>query len=562
MHSTSESAPAPSPRRSRRRWHLILCAATALALGAVLVLPGGSPTGGAALAQNPITPVMAPELDGGVAWLNTGKALKLKDLRGKIVLLDFWTLCCINCMHIMPDLAKLEEKYKNELVVIGIHSPKFENEKNTETLRKAILRYELKHPVVNDAEKKIWTTYNAQWWPTIAIIDPEGNLVSGSAGEPRVNFKAIDATIAALIAKHKKSKTLDETPVRFDTAKFRDDADTPLYFPGKIVADVKGKRLLIADSTHHRIVVTDMDGKKIAIAGTGQPGNKDGAFDKAQFDDPQGMAVQDDTVFVADRKNNCIRQLDLKAQTVKTIAGTTRSFALPGTPRAMACTPWDVWLDGPQQRLFVAMSGSHQIWTLELKGLKFAPFAGDQSEDLKDGLRLAAKFAQPSGLTSDGTNLYVADAEVSAIRLVPLNGGPVDTLVGRGLFVFGDRDGPGRVADPAQRMTTEALLQHAVGVAYHEGKVYLADTYNNKIKTIDLATNTVATFVGDPTKKEQDPMFNEPTGLSVAGDTLYVADTNAHRIRVVNLKTKEVKTLELKGVPPVEQPKEEPKPKK
>ena len=556
MHSASESG---SARPARRR-HLVLCGMTALVVGALLVFPSGSPTSGSLLAQNPITPVKAPELDGGVAWLNTGKPLKLKDLKGKIVLLDFWTLCCINCMHIMPDLAKLEEKYKNQLVVIGVHSPKFENEKNNETLRKAVLRYELKHPIVNDADKKIWTTFNAQWWPTIAIIDPEGNIVSGSAGEPQVNVPGIENVIKDLIAKHRKSKTLDETPVRFDTAKFRDGADTPLYFPGKVVADAVGKRLFIADSTHHRIVITDLDGKKIAIAGTGQPGHKEGAFDKAQFDDPQGMAVHEDTVYVADRKNNCVRQLDLKTKTVKTVAGTTQTFTLPKTPRTMACTPWDVWLAG--DRLFVAMSGSHQIWVMDLKRHTFVPFAGDQSEEIKDGPRRSAKFAQPSGLTSDGRNLFVADAEVSAIRQIPMNGdGSVETLVGRGLFVFGDRDGPGQVADVSKRATTEALLQHCVGVAYHDDKLYVADTYNSKIKTIDLSSNTVTTFVGGATKNGEDPVLSEPTGLSVANGKLYVADTNAHRIRVVDLKTKEVKTLELTDVQPVEQSKVAPKPK-
>jgi hypothetical protein len=308
-------------------------------------------------------------------------------------------------------------------------------------------------------------------------------------------------------------------------------------------------------------VVTDLDGKKIAIAGTGQPGHKDGTFDKAQFDDPQGMAIQGDTIYVADRKNNCLRQLDLKSQTVKTITGTTRTFTVPKTARAMACTPWDVWLDG--QRLLVAMSGAHQIWTLNLKTNAFAPWAGTQTEEIHDGPRPSARFAQPSGLTGDSGFLYVADAEASAVRRVALDGGgPVDTLVGRGLFVFGDRDGPGRVADPKLRANTEALLQHAVGVAYHQGKVYVADTYNSKIKTIDLASGQVETFLGGPAKAGEERTFNEPTGLSFAGDVLYVADTNAHRIRVIDVKTKEIKTLELKDVPPVEMPKTEPPAKK
>lgn len=456
-------------------------------------------------------------------------------------------------MHIIPDLNKLEAKYKNELVVIGVHSGKFQNEKDNESIRKAILRYEVKHPVVNDSEKIIWKTYNCDWWPTIAIIDPNGRIVAGVLGETNFDAKAIDKTIAALIAKHKKDKTLDETPIRFDTAKFRDQPDTPLYFPGKVVVDSKGQRLLIADSTHHRVVVTDLDGKKIAIAGTGQPGNKDGPFDKAQFDDPQGMAIQDDTVYLADRKNNVIRTLDLKTQTVKTIPNTNK-YVL----RTLQASPWDVWLEG--SRLFVAMSGAHQIWVMDLKTKAFTPFAGDATEEIKDGPRMSAKFAQPSGLTSDGRNLYVADSEVSAIRKIPLSGaGPVETLVGRGLFIFGDRDGPGQVADPTQRQTTEALLQHAVGVAHRDGKLYVADTYNSKIKTIDLETGMVSTFLGGPAKPGEERMFNEPTGLNFAGDKLYVADTNSHRIRVVDMKTKAVKNLELKDVPPVEQPKVDPK---
>jgi thiol-disulfide isomerase/thioredoxin len=501
----------------------------------------------------------APELEGGVAWLNTGRPLLLKDLRGKIVLLDFWTFCCINCIHIMPDLTKLEEKYKNELVVIGIHSPKFDNEKSSENIRKAILRYELKHPVVNDADRKIWNAYGADWWPTIVLIDPEGKVIGGRAGEINFNIREIDQSIAKLIQIHRKKKTLNETPIRFDTAKFRDQADTPLYFPGKVLVDTAGKRILIADSTHHRIVVTDMNGKKIAIAGNGQPGRQNGAFEQAQFDDPQGMAIREDVVYVADRKNNLIRRLDLKTRMVTTIAGNGKQAPILKNiggfaPETALNSPWDLWLDG--NRLLVAMAGSHQIWVLKLRERIITPVVGAGGENLTDGPPTMAMFAQPSGLASDGKHLFVADCEVSAIRKVPMDlTGKVETLVGRGLFEFGDRDGPGQVPEGGDRMK-EALLQHAVGVCYHNGKVYVADTYNSKIKTIDLKTGMVATFIDGSPKEGQERLLNEPMGLSVAGDTLYVADTNAHRIRMVNLKTEEIRTLELKDVPPVVPPKE------
>jgi DNA-binding beta-propeller fold protein YncE len=505
--------------------------------------------------------IPAPELEGGVAWLNTGGPLSLKkDLKGKIVLLDFWTLCCINCIHIMPDLAKLEKKYPNELVVIGVHSPKFDSEKLTANIRKAVLRYQIEHPVINDAEHAIWDRYEVDAWPTMVLIDPEGNLVGFTTGEG--NYELLDLFIGRLVDEHKKKKTLDQKPIRFDLARFRESGDTPLFFPGKVVADEKSKRLFIADSTHHRVVVTDLDGNKIAVVGTGLPGRADGAFDKAQFDDPQGMAVRGDTVYVADRKNHLIRAIDLKAQTVTTVAGNGEQDHEPDNRRLIIPvpasdiglnSPWDVLLDG--DKLYVAMAGHHQIWLLDLKEKRIAPFAGSGRETLTDGTFRKSAFAQPSGLTTDGKFLYVADSETSSIRKVPLDpDGKVETLVGRGLFVFGDEDGPGQTEDP---LKVEARLQHALGVIHVNGKLYVADTYNSKIKEFDPKTGQLTTLVsGRPLGLFGPVVLNEPAGISHANGKLYVADTNAHRIRVIDLATKAVSTLQLKGVEPPPAPKE------
>lgn len=481
----------------------------------------------------------APELDGGVDWLNTAGPLRLKDLRGKIVVLDFWTLCCINCIHTLPDLARLEKKYANQIVVIGVHSAKFDNEKNSESIRKAILRYEITHPVVNDAELRIWRAYGVHSWPTLYLIDPEGNLVGRGSGEGL--YEALDEAIAKLIKVHRENKTLNERPLRFELARAHESGNSPLFFPGKVLADGAGGRLFIADSTHHRIVVTDLGGKKIAIAGNGKSGKVDGPFAKAEFNDPQGLALQGDTLYVADRKNHLIRALDLKAQTVRTVAGTgeqgyNRRNGGPALKVGLN-SPWDILLQG--NTLYVAQAGHHQIWTLDLTQGRLAPYAGNGREDIADGPPERASFAQPSGLTSDGNTLFVADSEVSAVRAVALGGrGDVRTIVGEGLFEFGDVDGVG----------DQVRLQHALGVAYHEGKLYVADTYNSKIKVIDPAKRSCTTFLGEAGGWLNEPLFNEPGGLSVAGDKLYVADTNGHRIRVVNLKTKAVATLKLDGV--------------
>ncbi len=492
--------------------------------------------------------VAAPELDGGIAWLNTAGPIKMSDLKGKVVLLDFWTLCCINCIHIMPDLAKLEKKYPNELVVIGVHSAKFENEKDTRSIRQAILRYEIAHPVVNDANHKIWNRYGVESWPTMAVVDPEGKMVGVISGEG--NYEVLDKVIARLIADAKAKGTLNEKPIRFDLIRYRDTADTPLFFPGKVLADGPGDRLFIADSTHHRIVVTTLAGEAKLIIGTGTPGNKDGSASEAQFDDPHGLALDGDTLYIADRKNHTIRALNLKTNLVSTIAGTGKQDGdfenrrLQGYVPAKQLglnSPWDLLRVG--RKLYIAMAGHHQIWVMDLDAGKLKPFAGTGNENIRDGPLYAAYFAQPSGLATDGKFLYVADSEVSAIRKLPLDGeGRVTTLVGEGLFEFGDIDGIGN----------RARLQHALAVAMLDGKLIVADTYNNKLKTLDPATRELKSWLGgdSTTSWFRGPLFNEPAGLSLANGKLYVADTNASRIRVVDLKTNAVSTLVLKGVDP------------
>jgi DNA-binding beta-propeller fold protein YncE len=365
-------------------------------------------------------------------------------------------------------------------------------------------------------------------------------------------FEALDRVIGGLVKEYRANKMLNEKPIRFELARHSESGTSPLFFPGKVLAHAKSNRLFIADSTNHRIVITTLEGKKIAVAGTGVEGKKDGAFATAQFSDPQGMALDGDTLYVADRKNHLLRALDLKAQTVRTIAGTgeqdryNRRKGGPALKTGMN-SPWDLLVhDG---KLFIAMAGHHQIWTYNLKKERLDPYAGNGREDLADGPLDEAEFAQPSGLASDGKNLYVADSEISGIRSVPLGGkGDVKTIVGEGLFEFGDVDGIG----------SKVRLQHALGVAYHKGKLYVADTYNSKIKVIDPAKRECKTFVGEPGGWLSSSTFNEPGGLSFAGEKLYVADTNGHRIRVIDMNTRAVTTLALQGVeaPKREMPKE------
>ncbi|MFN7768256.1 MAG: thioredoxin-like domain-containing protein [Planctomycetaceae bacterium] len=511
----------------------------------------------------------APELEGGAGWLNCGGEISLKDLRGKVVLIDFWTFCCINCIHVLPDLKFLEQKYGKELVVIGVHSAKFDNEKETENIRRAIVRYEIEHPVVNDNEMTIWRRFGVRSWPTLVLIDPEGMYCGYVSGEGQREL--LDNVVAKLIAHHRAKGTLDETPVNFALERSR-AASGPLRFPGKLLADAQGGRLFISDSNHNRIVVAGLDGKLQATIGSGAMGREDGDFQTATFDHPQGMALDGDRLFVADTENHLLRRVDLKSRQVTTVAGTgvqgqERFRGGPGLKLALN-SPWDLSLHSG--RLFIAMAGPHQIWTYDLKSGDVQPYAGSGREDILNGsLRISGEpgvdfdanevqrvsaFAQPSGLASDGESLYVVDSEGSAIRKVPLSGeGKVTTIAGtsdlpggRSLFEFGDKDGTGE----------EARFQHPLGIAWHDGQLYVADSYNHKVKTVHPQTGEVRTVYGDgKSGMGVKPLqFSEPAGLAIANGALYVADTNNHQIKRIDLATGAARVLEIAGLTPPNPP--------
>jgi thiol-disulfide isomerase/thioredoxin len=493
--------------------------------------------------------VHAPDFPAELAWLNVdpaaGGKLSLSDLRGKIVLLDFWTYCCINCLHVIPDLKYLEEKYAGRpLVVIGVHSAKFTNEKDVANIREAVLRYQVEHPVVADSEFTVWQQYAVRAWPTLVMIDPEGYILAVFSGEG--NREIIDNYIEVALDIYEKDRKLNPAPVAFkmETSAM---ANAFLSYPGKIAADADKNMLAIADSNHHRIVMVSPDGKVLDIAGCGLPGNDDGDFETAHFTQPQGLAFYDEDLIVCDTGNHCLRRIDLAGRSVTTIAGTgeqTRAGARGGAGlKTPLNSPWDIFIFGNTG--YIAMAGSHQIWTIDLKTNRVAPFAGSGHEARRDGERQQAALAQPSGITGELvggklTKLFVADSEISSVRQIDLRSEKVGTLVGGDLFQYGDADG---TADNVR-------LQHPLGVAYHDGKIYVADTYNHKIKVIDPNLRTCKTLFGQREPGhvngiEQQARFYEPSGLAFLDGKIYIADTNNHAVRVADLHNQEVATLTL-----------------
>ncbi len=488
--------------------------------------------------------VRAPELNGGLGWLNTDHPLSLAEVRGRIVLLDFWTYCCINCMHILPDLKTLEERYPNELVVIGVHSAKFTNEGLSDNIRQAILRYEIGHPVVNDAKFAIWQQYGVRAWPTLLMIDPEGYAVAAYSGEG--NLARIDRDIQTLLQTY--PDVAKQTPFHITR---EETPPTPLRYPGKVLADIAHGRLFVADSNHNQIVILAPDGTVQTRIGTGAIGAADGEYRAATFNHPQGMALVGETLYVADTENHLLRAVDLVAARVTTVAGTGVQARFRATGGDALTTPinspWDLtYVNG---ELYIAMAGPHQIWVYCPSARRVDVYAGSGAEARVDGTLDDAAFAQPSGITTDGANLYVADSETSSIRRIDLATRRVTTLVGEDLFAFGDVDGSG----------ARVRLQHPLGVEYADGALLIADTYNHKVKRLDLVTQSVTTIAGTGEPGMADGtsgQLYEPGGLSVSGLDLSIADTNNHLLRRLDLTTGTLTTIPVREAVPIGEPDE------
>ena len=476
--------------------------------------------------------VTAPELNTPYGWLNTDRPFKISDFKGKVLVLDFWTFGCVNCRHILPDLARLEAEYPDELVVVGVHSAKFDSEKKTENIRKAIQKFGITHPVVNDAGFKVWDSYAVRAWPTVVLITPEGKVVGQHAGEGvyPVLKPAIDSLLKAYAG------VLNRKPVQglhgagqtasMSGANAATDALT-LKFPSKLIADAEGN-IWLTDTGHNRILKINPEGKLLEAIGKGNEGAINGAFAEASFNEPHGLALSGKYLYIADTRNHLIRRADLEAKTVETVCGNGQMdyyfdddrLNEPVNPNS----PFD--LLAVADNLYIANSGNHQILRLDLKSNKAYRFAGTGREALLDGPADEAAFNQPSGLSISGNTLYVADPEASALRAINLESKTVTTLVGRGLFDFGDKDGP----------ATEATLQHATGVLESKGLVYIADSYNGKIKVYNPKNKSVSTLCKG--LSEPDGMLQLPAGL-------LIADANNNRLMLYSPSKNTLSELKL-----------------
>lgn len=477
--------------------------------------------------------VRSAPLAGRGPWLNTGgRDLSLAELRGKIVILDFWTFCCVNCLHVLDELRELEHKYADVLVVIGVHSPKFAHEAEAAAVAAAVERYEVEHPVWNDPDLATWQAYGVRAWPTLAVIDPEGYVVAQHSGEGHAH--ALDVLIAELVAEHSAKGTLHRGDGPYV-------APPPtagvLRFPAK-AAGLPDGRLLVADAGHHRVVLLDPAGEQlVSVFGAGRRGWQDGTT-AAEFCEPNGVCLLPPAVaevvgydaVVADTVNHCLRGLRLADGEVTTVAGTGEQWMQgdgPGLQPAPAratrlSSPWDVVWWPAIGEVAVAMAGIHQIWAFHPVAGTVRVLAGTTNEGLVDGEGSAAWFAQTSGLavSADGQELWLADSETSALRSI--SNSLVRTHIGAGLFDFGHVDGS----------AATARLQHPLGLTVlPDGSIAIADTYNNAVRHFDPVTREVATIARE---------LAEPSGLlpvpnPAGGFDLLVVESAAHRLTRIAL---------------------------
>lgn len=463
-------------------------------------------------------------------WLNSSRQIESSDLKNRVILLDFWTYACVNCLHMVPEIKKLETEFGNRLTVIGVHSGKFNNEKNDESIKKAIIKNDISHLVVNDSEFKIWNGFKVSSWPSFVLIDAKGHVVKKYDGE--ISAENLRKDIKKLIKKYKYRLNSERLPIILEKNRV---ADYILKFPGEIIAVQnfsykninKINALIISNTGKNKILVTNLNGNILLEIGSGEIGFDDGDLDSSSFNSPRGLLFKDNILYVADTSNHAIRKINFTDGKVSTLIGSgKRGEVVKLSDRIdeiSLSSPFDLAFFPDKNNIVISNSGTHQLLKYNIPSNTIIPFAGNGSKGLVNGHYPDNSLAQPSGLSSYGSQLYFVDAESSSLRSISKNG-LVKTLIGHGLSEFGHRGGK----------KDKALMQHPVGVIAFDKEIYISDTHNHAIRRYNIKTGELSTYSGgergDGVSSGKRTEYDEPEAITYFADRFYIVDTNNNRV--------------------------------
>ena len=458
----------------------------------------------------------APALHPSLDWLNADPQT-IANQRGRVLALLFWNASSVYSQNLIGELTRLRARHPLALSVIGIHLPKFDAEIDPRTVSRAVNQLDIDFPVANDRGWAVWQQYGITGWPSVALIDPLGRLREIYTGDDQAD--AIDGAISTLVEESGGSTTFPEPGARSTIGRDR----ATLAFPSGLA--VSDSHLYIADTGHHRILECAHEGRVLRAFGTGHPDLVDGPPGEAAFRSPRGLCIVRGSLYVADTGNHALRRIELSDGQVETLLGSARpgqpiegSFSVPAD--CPLNLPWAV--AGAFDRLFIAVTGCNQIWEYELGYSRLRFVAGTGELGIADGPGRNALFAQPSGLALVQQTLYVADAAGSAIRVIQLQQDNVQTLVGQGLYEFGDHDGGRR----------EARLQYPQAIALDANApvLWIADTYNGSLRKLRLGG-------GDVTTQDLPQPLYQPAALASSADALWIADGVNHEILRYDLES-------------------------
>lgn len=479
-------------------------------------LPGLAPE--AAMLNSP-----APEFTPHVEWINCDP-VTLGALRGYVIVLGFFSAGSAWSRNLLADLRYLQRKYAGALQVVAVHCPKFDAERNPRLVRKLVAQLDPGVRVVHDPNFVLWQHYGVGAWPTAVVVDPDGRVKAVTVGD--MHRDELEAHVSGLVAE--AGLALEESllptlnPIERDTA---------VSFPGGLC--INDHYLYVADSGHHRILECSRDGRVLRQFGTGTAEYNDGTIHAAAFRHPRGLALVRDILFVADTGNNALRRVRLVDGDVFTLVGGGRAGQPSGGvldlgKRVALSQPWGV--AAADDRVYVSLAGNNQIWMYDRGRNSFQFVAGSGDLALADGDADKAAFAQPAGLALAQLMLYVADSGASALRSMQTGTARVQTLIGQGLFEFGDAVG----------VRAETRLQYPLAVAKDPDTAHLwiADSYNNQLRKLKLGGSEV-------TRVEVSCKLECPSAIAAHGGALWIANTHAHEVLRVDPTTGTARRLPI-----------------